>query len=72
MCLFPACSFLVLAYYDYALTLPREIQFLWPPHNEQGWFTLACLLNRYVMVFGHIPTVLSYFVPVRYTVRLSS
>ncbi|KAI0246886.1 hypothetical protein BJV78DRAFT_95391 [Lactifluus subvellereus] len=47
-------------YYDYVLTLPREIQFLWPPHNKLGWFTLACLLNRYLPVFGYLPVVLSY------------
>ncbi|KAH9961866.1 hypothetical protein BGW80DRAFT_1357351 [Lactifluus volemus] len=48
-------------YYEYALTLPREIQYLWPPHNKQGWFTTACLLNRYLAVIGHLPTVVSYF-----------
>ncbi|KAI0246875.1 hypothetical protein BJV78DRAFT_93988 [Lactifluus subvellereus] len=53
----------VISYYDYALTLPREIQFLWPPHNKLGWFTLACLLNRYLPVFGQVPIVISYFVP---------
>ncbi|KAI0290245.1 hypothetical protein BC826DRAFT_1106593 [Russula brevipes] len=53
----------VLLYYDYLLTLPREILYLWPPHNKQGWFTAACLLNRYVPVLGHIPVVVSYFIP---------
>ncbi|KAI0246878.1 hypothetical protein BJV78DRAFT_94089 [Lactifluus subvellereus] len=53
----------VILYYDYALTLPREIQFLWPPHNKLGWFTLTCLLNRYLPIFGHIPFVILYFVP---------
>ncbi|KAI0246884.1 hypothetical protein BJV78DRAFT_94907 [Lactifluus subvellereus] len=53
----------VILYYDYALTLPREIQLLWPPHNKLGWFTLTCLLNRYLPIFGHIPFVISYFVP---------
>jgi Family of unknown function (DUF6533) len=49
---------LVIQYYDYVLTLSREIQFLWPPHNKQGCFTIACLLNRYLPLFGH----LSFFV----------
>ncbi|KAI0276910.1 hypothetical protein BGY98DRAFT_983188 [Russula aff. rugulosa BPL654] len=53
----------VLLYYDYVLTLPREIQFLWPPHNEQGWFTLACLINRYIPVIGKTPIAVSYFIP---------
>ncbi|KAI0246881.1 hypothetical protein BJV78DRAFT_94696 [Lactifluus subvellereus] len=53
----------VILYYDYALTLPREIQFLWPPHNKLGWFTLTCLLNRYLPIFGHFPSVVLYFVP---------
>ncbi|KAI0290709.1 hypothetical protein BC826DRAFT_1106321 [Russula brevipes] len=53
----------VLLYYDYLLTLPREILYMWPPHNKQGWFTAACLLNRYVPVLGHIPVVVSYFIP---------
>ncbi|KAH9954554.1 hypothetical protein BGW80DRAFT_1258670 [Lactifluus volemus] len=35
----------VILYYNYVLTLPQEIEFLWPP---RGWFTLACLLNRYL------------------------
>ncbi|KAI0245620.1 hypothetical protein BJV78DRAFT_1158487 [Lactifluus subvellereus] len=56
-------SAIALLYYDYTLTLSREIQFLWPPHNKQGWFTLACLLNRYLPVFGYLPSVVSYFVP---------
>ncbi|KAI0245619.1 hypothetical protein BJV78DRAFT_277528 [Lactifluus subvellereus] len=56
-------SAIVLLYYDYALTLSREIQFFWPPHNKQGWFSLTCLLNRYIPVFGYLPFVVSYCVP---------
>jgi hypothetical protein len=59
-------------YYDYFLTLPREIKFLWPPHNKQGWFTFGCLLNRYVPVLGTIPVIVSYLIPVDLEVRLSS
>lgn len=50
---------LAILYYDYLLTLPLEIQYLWYP-NKLGWFTVACLLNRYLPVFGHIPLAVSY------------
>ena len=69
--IFLASRFLAILYYDYLLTLSREIQFLWPPHNKLGWFTLACLLNRYLPVFGYIPLALSYFSPGSFPVRLS-
>ena len=62
-------GFLVMLYYDYLLTLPREIQFLWPPHNTQGWFTLACFLNRYIPIIGVLPIVVSYLIPVNTAVR---
>ena len=59
-------------YYDYLLALPLEIQFLWSPGN-QGWLTLAILLNRYLPVFGHIPLAVSCFTGQQdITVRLSS
>ena len=64
-------KFLVLLYYDYLLTLPREIQLLWPPHNKQGWFTLSCLINRYVPMIGVFPIAMSVFIPVNLTVRPS-
>ncbi|KAH9169212.1 hypothetical protein EDB89DRAFT_1494129 [Lactarius sanguifluus] len=50
---------LAILYYDYLLTLPLEIQYLWHP-NKLGWFTVACLLNRYLPIFGHIPLAVSY------------
>ena len=61
--------FSAVLYYDYLLTLPLEVQFLWSPGN-QGWLTLACLTNRYLPLFGHIPLAVSYFrsqrvIPVR-------
>lgn len=46
-------------YYDYLLTLQWEIQFLWSP-GKQGLFTVACLLNRYLPVFGHIPLAVAH------------
>jgi hypothetical protein len=65
-------DFLAMLYYDYLLTLPREIRFLWPPHNKQGWFTLACFLNRYLPTIGLMPIAISYLIPVNPEVRLSS
>ena len=65
-------DFLAMMYYDYLLTLPREIQFLWPPHNKQGWFTFACFLNRYLPVIGLMPLAASYFIQVTPAVRPSS
>ncbi|KAH9954778.1 hypothetical protein BC827DRAFT_927016 [Russula dissimulans] len=59
----------VILYYDYILTLHREIRFLWPPHNKQGWFTIACLLNRYIPVLGYLPLVVSYFIKLDFPVR---
>lgn len=50
---------LAILYYDYLLTFPLEVQFLWSPGN-QGWLTLACLINRYLPLFGHIPLAVSY------------
>jgi hypothetical protein len=65
-------DFLVILYYDYILTLPREIQFFWPPHNKQGWFTLVCFLNRYIPLIGVLPIVVSYSISVNPVVRPSS
>jgi len=59
-------------YYDYMLTLHREIQLLWPPHNEQGWFTLAFFINRYIPLIGVLPIVVSYFIRLNTAVRPSS
>jgi len=68
----PVRGFLVVLYYDYFLTLPQEIFFLWPPHNKLGWFTFGSLLNRYIPVLGTIPVVVSYIFPVDLEVRLLS
>ncbi|KAI0302894.1 hypothetical protein B0F90DRAFT_181676 [Multifurca ochricompacta] len=50
----------VILYYDYAITLHWEIEFLWPPYNKLGLFTSACILNRYLPIIGHIPLLASY------------
>ncbi|KAI0250885.1 hypothetical protein BJV78DRAFT_1216044 [Lactifluus subvellereus] len=49
---------LAILYYDYALTLSREVEFFWPPYNPIGWVSFLFFLNRYVPIFGHIPIVL--------------
>ncbi|KAH9960210.1 hypothetical protein BC827DRAFT_1376884 [Russula dissimulans] len=56
-------SAMVILYYDYMITLSREIQFLWPPHNKQGWITAVYLVNRYISVLGYLPLVVSFFIP---------
>jgi Family of unknown function (DUF6533) len=61
---------LVIQYYDYSLTLSREIQFLWPPHNKQGCFTTASLLNRYLPLLGHISYLITFLVPGDIKVRI--
>ena len=59
-------------YYGYLLTLPREIQFLWPLHSELGWYRLACFFNRYIPIIGVLPIVVLYLIPVNTAVRPSS
>jgi Family of unknown function (DUF6533) len=69
---FPHAGLEVILYYDYMLTFSREVQFLWPPHNKQGWFTIGCLLNRYLPLLGHLPYVIIFFVPENVSVCLLS
>ncbi|KAI0264626.1 hypothetical protein BC834DRAFT_970579 [Gloeopeniophorella convolvens] len=52
----------VVLYYDYLLTLAREIEFFWPPKNRLGWASSLLLINRYVSIIGHIPILKSYLV----------
>jgi len=59
---------MVILYYDYMITLSREIQFLWPPHNKQGWVTAAYLVNRYISVLGYLPLVVSFFIPLDFPI----
>lgn len=56
----PSCivTFIVILYYDYALTLSREVEFFWPYENRVGWVSFFYFLNRYVAIFGYIPIVL--------------
>lgn len=48
----------VILYYDYTLTLSREVEFFWPHENRVGWVSSLYFLNRYVAIFGYIPIVL--------------
>ncbi|KAH9023394.1 hypothetical protein EDB85DRAFT_2277903 [Lactarius pseudohatsudake] len=45
-------------YYDYALTLSREVEYFWPNPYRTGWVSSIFFLNRYFSVFGHIPIVI--------------
>ncbi|KAF8267039.1 hypothetical protein EI94DRAFT_1731582 [Lactarius quietus] len=47
-------------YFNSIANLAPLVQFVWTPGN-QGWLTLAILLNRYLPIFGHIPLAVSYF-----------
>ncbi|KAI0260293.1 hypothetical protein BC834DRAFT_973552 [Gloeopeniophorella convolvens] len=49
-------------YYDYLLTISREIRFVWPPVNKLGWVTSVYFLNRYLSILGHAPLLSSYFI----------
>lgn len=50
---------LVILYYDYLVTLPVEIQYIWPKLFSKSsiWF----FINRYIPIFGNIPILLSSF-----------
>ncbi|KAG6905712.1 hypothetical protein DXG01_001159, partial [Tephrocybe rancida] len=49
-------SFTIL-YYDYALTLPAEIDRFWTSRTI-SWVSVFYYLNRYLTLFGHIPVML--------------
>ncbi|KAH9059741.1 hypothetical protein EDB87DRAFT_735933 [Lactarius vividus] len=46
-------------YYDYALTLSREVEYFWPNPYRTGWVSSIFFLNRYFAIFGHIPIVIN-------------
>ncbi|KAI9455170.1 hypothetical protein BJY52DRAFT_1188534 [Lactarius psammicola] len=45
-------------FYDYALTLSREVECFWPHPYRTGWVSSIFFLNRYFAIFGHIPIVI--------------
>ncbi|KAG6906223.1 hypothetical protein DXG01_015133 [Tephrocybe rancida] len=52
-------SFTIL-YYDYALTLPAEIDRFWSTRTI-SWVSGFYYLNRYLTLFGHIPVVVQNY-----------
>ncbi|KAH0589999.1 hypothetical protein H2248_000180 [Termitomyces sp. 'cryptogamus'] len=49
-----------LLYYDYALTLPAEIDRFWSTRSL-SWTSTFFYLNRYLSLFGHIPAIVRDF-----------
>ncbi|KAI9443985.1 hypothetical protein H4582DRAFT_2125947 [Lactarius indigo] len=45
-------------YYDYALTLSREVEYFWPNPYRTGWVSSVFFLNRYFAILGHIPIII--------------
>ncbi|KAH9039464.1 hypothetical protein EDB83DRAFT_1718881 [Lactarius deliciosus] len=45
-------------YYDYALTLSREVEYFWPNPYRTGWVSSIFFLNRYFSILGHIPIII--------------
>lgn len=46
---------IAILYYDYMLTLSREVEYFWPNPYRTGWVSSIFFLNRYFAIFGHIP-----------------
>ncbi|KAI0264364.1 hypothetical protein BC834DRAFT_259551 [Gloeopeniophorella convolvens] len=49
---------LVILYYDYLLTLSREVRWFWPGGNKRskfGVFGFVFLANRYIPIVGSLP-----------------
>ncbi|KAI0260284.1 hypothetical protein BC834DRAFT_973546 [Gloeopeniophorella convolvens] len=53
---------LVILYYDFAITLSKEVEFFWPPKRRLGYVSFFFLLNRYLLVIGTIPSGLSFVI----------
>ncbi|KAI0259173.1 hypothetical protein BC834DRAFT_974497 [Gloeopeniophorella convolvens] len=56
-----ALASFVILYYDYLLTLPREIEYLWPPRHRVTFASSLYFLNRYMAIFGHMPVAYEIF-----------
>lgn len=54
-------SFVIL-YYDYALTLPAEVERFWSS-KSLSWASSFFYVNRYLSLFGHIPVMIKYLRP---------
>ena len=44
----------VILYYDYFLTLPKEVEGYWHT-GSHSWASIMFLANRYVALLGHLP-----------------
>ncbi|KAF9479468.1 hypothetical protein BDN70DRAFT_983710 [Pholiota conissans] len=44
--------------YEYSITFASEVDRFW--YRRQSWPSLMCYLNRYLVLFGHIPIVFEY------------
>jgi hypothetical protein len=51
----------VILYYDYFLTLPKEVEGYWRA-GSYTWASILFLANRYVAVLGHLPLFYVYLV----------
>jgi len=49
-----------LLYYDYFLTLPKEIERFWHP-GPYSWASIVFFANRYIALVGHVPFVYSVY-----------
>ncbi|KAG6890501.1 hypothetical protein C0995_007700 [Termitomyces sp. Mi166 len=49
-----------LLYYDYALTLPAEVDRFWST-RLLSWTSAFFYLNRYLSIFGHVPAIVQHF-----------
>jgi hypothetical protein len=51
--------FLVILYYEYALTFSMEVERFWA--QRFSWASFFFYLNRYLSLLGHIPVTMEYF-----------
>ena len=50
----------VILYYDYFLTLPKEVEGYWRTRSH-SWASIVFLANRYVALLGHLPLFYDFF-----------
>lgn len=50
-----------LLYYDYFLTLSREIQWVWLGSHQVSWASAFFFANRYISFFGYMPMIYEFF-----------
>ena len=52
----------VVLYYDYFLTLSREVDCFWHP-GPHSWASIVFFANRYIALLGHVPLLYSAYAP---------